>query len=520
MNLRRTNAGPRHRPLQRIERPFRAEPSGPTAEPAAGRYAVRSALKELASSQQPHDTRGHWGELEGPALVGLDASGRVNLVNAETCRLLNRERERMIGVDWFETCLPARWGDQMRRMFAQCMRTPAGLPPHFEHPVVTADGRHRLISWHNATVTDPEGRIMGVISSGEDITEKRRMQDALRESEQRLRNVVETAADGILTLDEAGTIQSFNPAAEAIFGYRAAEVIGHNIAMLISERHGSPDGLGMACIGGIGGAATIRREIHGVRKDGTAFPLELAVTPMQLRGRRQLTAIFRDITERQRLEREVLETSTQEQQRIGQDLHDGLGQELTSVSFMAGVLERKLSERAPDLAGEARAIAETVNRATEQTRALVRGLCPVNLGEGGLRDALHELADGVERRCQVRCVCRCDAEFSTNDPTAATHLYYIAQEAVTNAVRHGRATEIQMTLRRSSQQEQAELLVEDDGLGLSGDAQRSGGRGLRIMDYRSRMIGGRLEIGAATSGGTRVCCVFPVPRSAEVRGMQ
>ena len=156
--------------------------------------------------------------------------------------------------------------------------------------------------------------------------ERRKAEEALRESSERLRAILETAVEGIITIDDRGTIESFNPAAEKIFGYPAREAVGQNITLLMpapfrQEHDGylaSYRRTGHAKIIGIG------REVVGQRKDGTVFPMDLSVSEVRLAQRRMFTGFVRDITERKRLEKEIIEISNREQQRIGQDLHDGL----------------------------------------------------------------------------------------------------------------------------------------------------------------------------------------------------
>ena len=170
---------------------------------------------------------------------------------------------------------------------------------------------------------------------------------ALCDSEERLRAILETAVEGIITIDERGLIESFNPAAEKIFGYTAREAIGKNIKLLMPAPYRQEhDGYlnnyrhtGHAKIIGIG------REVTGQRKDGTTFPMDLSVSEVRLANRRMFTGFVRDITERKQLEKEIIEISNREQQRIGQDLHDGLCQELAGIQLMCQVLEQKLAAK-------------------------------------------------------------------------------------------------------------------------------------------------------------------------------
>ena len=179
--------------------------------------------------------------------------------------------------------------------------------------------------------------------------------DAVLDQEQRLRAILDTAVEGIITIDERGTIESFNPASERVFGYQAKEVIGKNVKVLMATpHHEQHDGYlanyrhsGHAKIIGIG------RETFARKKDGTLFPIDLSVSEVKLSDRRIFTGFIRDITERKRLEKEILEISEREQRRIGQDLHDGLCQHLAGIEMLSQVLAKKLIPKSKATAARA-----------------------------------------------------------------------------------------------------------------------------------------------------------------------
>jgi len=332
---------------------------------------------------------------------------------------------------------------------------------------------------------------------------------ALRESEARLRAVVNAAVDGIVTIDERGIIESINPAAEAIFGYTADEVIGQNVGIFMPNPYRrNHDGYlnhyletGERRIIGIG------REVIGLRKDGSTFPMDLAVSESRIGGRRMFTGIVRNIADRKRLEREVLEISTQEQQRIGRDLHDGLGQELTGIALLGAVIQRKLAAKDAPEAADIGEVVTLVNDAIDHTRALVRGLCPVRSDDDGLMSALQDLAETITTVHGVACDFVCDEPVILHDYQIVTHLYYIAHEAANNAVKHAGATSIALKLQRDDEG-RVTLSITDDGAGMSDASPQSSGRGLHIMRYRARMVGGVLHIGTAPDKGTTISCTF------------
>jgi PAS domain S-box-containing protein len=341
-----------------------------------------------------------------------------------------------------------------------------------------------------------------------EVNHRRAAEMALRESEARIRAILETAADSIITIDAMGIVKSFNPTAERMFGFKAAEVIGRNVKMLMPDPYYSEhDGYlseyqrtGHAKIIGIG------REVLGRRKDGVTFPLDLAISEVRLGDQRIFTGIARDISDRKRLEREILEISDQEQLRIGQDLHDGLGQHLTGIALLAKVLSSELMEENSPQAASSGKIAALVQEAIARTRDLAHGLSPVGLEAHGLTPALQELARRTEELPGIQCIFHGDPAVAPGEPAANVHLYRIAQESVNNSIKHGKATKI--VIKLTSDGSQGCVSIEDDGIGCAGSRIEHKGMGMRIMAYRSRMIGASLTIRHGAVKGTIVTCLF------------
>jgi PAS domain S-box-containing protein len=219
-----------------------------------------------------------------------------------------------------------------------------------------------------------------------------------------------------------------------------------------------------------------------------------------------------DITERKGLEEAILEISAREQQRIAQDLHDGLGQHLTGIAFMSKVLEEKLSDQSLPEAAEAAKIVRMVNQAIENTRQLARGLHPVAAEPLGLMSALGKWAGEVEELFHIGCSFHCEKEFRISDVHVATHLYRIAQEAVNNAIRHGKSRNI--VIRLAGKNGAGTLAIQDDGNGFLQQPATQPGVGLSIMNYRADMIGGSLKVQPNDGRGITVTCMFPI-RSVE-----
>jgi signal transduction histidine kinase len=234
----------------------------------------------------------------------------------------------------------------------------------------------------------------------------------------------------------------------------------------------------------------------------------------EVAGRNHSLVVLQDVSERKQLERAILLAVNREQYRIGNDLHDGLGQELTGIALMLRGVAGRLTAEYPAILPEVEGITRLVSNAIENTRALARGLSPVNLERGGLQDALEGLAMNAIELYGVQVV------FSHRLQGAkplgaelANHLYRIAQEAVRNAVRHGQARTIRLHLTVT--RAKVSLAITDDGIGLPEQAMDATGMGLKIMRYRARMLGGEVHFERVEPTGTRVLCECPIEREAH-----
>ncbi len=338
------------------------------------------------------------------------------------------------------------------------------------------------------------------------------LQDALQASEQRAAAIVETAVNAIITIDENCIIETANSATERLFGYKRNEIVGRNISMLMPQpyrdRH---DGYvrnylstGVKRIIGIG------REAIGQRKDGSVFPLDLSVGEAVLpSGRRIFTGIIRDLTERKALEDKLLRISEEEQARIGQDIHDDLCQQLAAIGCLAKVAQKNLNKAGSPEAQSLDEIVKLISKANTRARETSRGLMPVVLDAGGLMAALKELAESTARAFEVECELRYDNPVQVGDTKTAVQLFRIAQEAVSNAVKHSQAKRVDIRIARQSGN--IVLSVRDNGVGIPDKASKGTGMGLLTMKHRAQMMGGTVSVTPRATGGTQVTCSVPAP---------
>lgn len=200
---------------------------------------------------------------------------------------------------------------------------------------------------------------------------------------------------------------------------------------------------------------------------------------------------------------------------LAQDFHDDLGQYLASISLVAKTLRQKLWARSMPEAADAQVIATVVQQAMNRTRDLCKGVRPVKQVPNGLMMALEELAHNVETTFNITCLCKVESRVSMADFEDAADLYYIVQQAVSNAIKHGRARCITIELNQA--EHQAILTITDDGVGFSEAVDEEDGIGLEIMKYRAKKIGAELVLQEGSEGGTKVTCTFRYDNLAETK---
>ena len=329
--------------------------------------------------------------------------------------------------------------------------------------------------------------------------------------------MIESMLEGVAVINEAGVIEITNPAFDALFGYRRGDLIGREMATLAGWPFEQRERWLLAPSGQ---DDSMRVEFEGRRADAANFAAQGILSRFEVAGRNHSLVVLQDVSERKQLERGVLEAVNREQYRIGNDLHDGLGQELTGIALMLRGVAGRLAAEYPPILPEIESITRLVNNAIESTRALARGLSPVNLERGGLTDALEGLAMHASEIYGVHVVCTYrGVSADPLNPELANHLYRIAQEAVRNAVRHGRARSIRLHLQ--GVRAKVRLTITDDGAGLPDDALDAQGMGLKIMSYRARMLGGDLRFEKVQPNGMRIVCecplVAPAPRAPRTQ---
>lgn len=406
---------------------------------------------------------------------------------------------------WMKAVLP---GDRARVLAVLAEVAKGGPGAGFEYRLRRPDGSERIIDDRRWAITDAAGRVVRIVGVSVDGTERKRAEQMTK----MLAAIVKASGDSIASLDAEGVITSWNNGAETLFGYTAAEAIGKHVSMLAPE--GMPDVVAQQreiMVRVRRGETVAQYETVRRHKSGRLIDVSMTIAPRwDEMGRIVGTSgVSRDITSRKRLENDRLDMIDREQRRIGRELHDGLGQQLTAIEFMCQSLGEELPGKYGALRKRVEKITAHLRDALAHTRALSHGLVPMRMNGEDLITALEELARRTDALGRSRCRFGCSKSLKIEDSQAAAQLFRIAQEAVHNSLRHGRPDHIEIDLTHTKGC--VRLRVTDDGTGFDSAGQKSNGIGLQIMQQRAQMVGAVLAVASTPGKGVAVECLWAPP---------
>jgi PAS domain S-box-containing protein len=325
------------------------------------------------------------------------------------------------------------------------------------------------------------------------------------ELKERYVDLFENANDMVFTHDLQGRMTSINKAGERLLHRSRQDILKLNLVDLLAAEQQAPARRWIEQV--VTDTEVPSAEWDFLDAGGRRIRLELSCRQVDRGGRVvEVEGIARDITQRKRLERELLDISSREQRRIGHDLHDGVCQQLAGISLLTNTLAERLQAGEAVDPADVEKICHLINEANRQTRSVARGLFPVRLEDNGLVSALEELANNSSSLFRIHATFSCTPPEPVVENRSAVHLYYIAQEALMNAVKHGQARNVAVELRPSG--DRWALSIRDDGSGFSTSYVSRTGMGIRIMHYRARVIGATLDLKSGGGSGTQVTCLF------------
>ena len=452
-------------------------------------------------SVQPVAQAGATGYLEGIRVVTYDVPEGRGAVGTAI-----RENRTVVVEDTIHEASAAPWHDRLQRFGLQYaaafpIRIAGKAAGSFQ---VYAHRPHFFDETELRLLTQVSDDISVALTAISELTARKQAEEALRRSEHNLTNFFNQAPVGLVWLSASGTILRANQAQLDLLGCPAEHYLGHSFTEFCVEPSRARELLER-----LAAKETVRNfQMSSRCRDGAIRHGLMDGVSFWNEDQFLYSSVFlRDVTERVELEREVLQVSEREQRRIAQDLHDGLGQLLAGTAHKTNSLQKDLAAKSPPEARQMRRILKLIYEAIAQARSLSHGLLPVEPESNGLMVALKSLARRTQSLFQIQCRFACRQPVLIADNAVATHLYRIAQEAVTNAIKHGKPGRIDISLTGTP--ERIQLAIKDNGAGMPPRPGRKPGMGLRIMRYRADVIGGSLSVQNGAGGGGAVVCTAP-----------
>jgi len=509
---------------------------------------LRTACDQLQSSLR------HYSDLYDFAPVGyvvFDRTGAIQEINVAAAQILGGKRGHLIGLR-FAQFLPRREALSFREHLRRC-RTHQG-PLSTELSIVAKSGEVISLELLSAPFARQGKRAAYCRTVIRDISERQRAERVLRQTQQNYETLV-NSVEGIVWEANARDSQFTFVSQQAwrLLGYRAERWLQHRnfwkshlhpkdrewvlkfraqaiatrkdcvleyrmiradrrIVWLRDSLSVRQDPQGQLKLRGIMVNITDRKETEEALRR-VYDDLELRIKERTAEVTASNVELLREIGERKRLEKELVEITEKERRRIGQNLHDDLGQLLTGIAFMTQSLAEKLAEASLPEVSDAAKIQALVNQAIGHTRVLSRDLTSAELDESNLAASLQALARHVGGLFEASCQFRYEGTIPPVSEGVARQLFYIAQEAATNAIKHGRPRHVWIVL--AGRPDRLELTVRNDGQPFSGGSAANTGMGLRIMNYRARVIDAAFEVGTDNGGGTVVHCTVPIKSAMQ-----
>jgi PAS domain S-box-containing protein len=405
---------------------------------------------------------------------------------------------------------PRFWADRVHPedkplVFTQMAKLPAEETKTLEYRFRHKDGTYHWMRDDLRLLNEEAGKPREIVGSWLDISPQKWAELALRHSEEALADFFAEAPLGLLWVAPDGRIQRVNQAQASLLGYRVDALFGKRVTEL-----GADPPVLHAMV-----SALSRKEIlHGrlvrlYHRNGSILHALVDANGLWEDGKLIRSRWFmRDMTRQVELQKEILAIGERVRQQIGHDLHDDLCQQLTGIEYLGRALERQLASETQAGSARAKEIAGLARQAITSTRELSHTMSPMGLKIEGLAGALKDLAARIQKSLRISCRFSSEPGISVRDPTAQIYLYRIAPDSIQNAVKHGKASRVGLSLRKNG--DDLILSVKDDGVGLPPERRRKQGFGLRIMDYRASALGGSVVVRQRKPRGTTLVCSVPM----------
>ena len=473
--------------------------------------------------QKERDKAQKYLDIAGVILIHLDAEGTVTLINQKGCEIFGYEEKEFIGRNWFDNFLPKRIRKEVKSVFEKLMEGKIEPVEYFENPVITKTNQERLIAWHNTILKNDKGEIVGTLSSGEDITERRKAQEELLQARQDWENIFQAIGHPSLILNPEHTIISANRAAVKKAGLNLEQIIGQKCYVILHRTKCHPENCPMEKMLKTGCLETAEMEVEAF--GGYYF---VSCTPIRNKEGRleKVIHIATDITEHKEIEEKLKKNQEQlksltselsfaeerERRRIAAGLHDDIAQKLAIVKFGLDSLQGSVSK--DDILSSLKRQDQLIEQAIEDVRSLTFELSNPLLYEIGIEAAVEAwLTEHIQEKCKINCKFNSKGPQIDIDDDIRIVLFQGVRELLTNVVKYANAKSIEVCIKRNKRQ--IKISVKDDGIGFDSkelDLPGSGKGGFGLFNIRERLeyLGGNIEIHSIPKHGTCVTMSVPI----------
>lgn len=485
--------------------------------------AIRDITENKRAQEQLQEERNRaqkYLDIAGVIFLVIGADEKVILINSKGCEVLGCQEERIIGKNWFDNFVPQYSKERLKIIFDRLIAGELEPVEYYENPVLTRSGEERLVAWHNTILTDEAGNVIATLSSGEDITEHRRADEALKKSESRYHDLFNSASDAIIIRNLDGNIFEVNESASELTGYTVAELTSMNISQFLAPESFETT-MEKQKRQLEGEAASQRYELELIRKNGTGAIIEAMISIVQEEGHPvAVQATVRDVTEQRRMRdsiryylQKVLAAQEDERKRIARDLHDDASQSMlllthqldAIVSDTGGSLEEPVRDKLNQAYNLAVEILSGLRRYAQELR-------PAILDDMGLVAALEWMADRLSSEGMTKIEVKVSVPEIDLPQEIQLVLFRIAQEALGNVKRHSNASTAVIKLESTAGM--VRMTVTDDGKGFAlpvpiTEFGSMGKLGIIGMLERAQLLDGTMNIESSPGKGTTV--IFEIP---------
>ncbi|WP_354004957.1 PAS domain-containing sensor histidine kinase [Ramlibacter albus] len=455
------------------------------------------------------------------AIITVDESQKIVLYNRAAEKIFGWKADEMRGQP-LDRLIPERYqaahGGHVKR-FGETGVTSRRMSGSSIVYGKRANGEEFPVDASISQLETPEGKLFTVILR--DVTDRMQSEEEQMRLAQRLGGLLDSAMDGIISVDEQQRVILYNRAAEKIFGWNAAAVLGQPLERLMPRRYRGEHSDHVRTFGRTG--VTSRRMgdrtniVYGLRANGEEFPMEASISQLETAQGKVYTVIMRDVTERVRAERELATFAAesagvreQEKSRIARELHDELAQSLTALKMDTIFLQGNIATNPAGAQAKLDDMLRMLDTAVASTRRIAADLRPLVLDDLGLVPAIEWAVQNFTQRSGIKCVLDLDEDLELEEPYA-TAAFRIVQESLQNAAKHSKATKVRV--RVSTEPEAILLRIEDNGVGFAPDAPRKAhSLGIAGLRERAYLLRGKVAIHSAPGQGTTVEARIPVEK--------